>query len=659
MVVERFCQEKKIGALKKTVYIYNSKLFIQFGEGMSRSYILFGFLICSSLYSITEKDLPKFPAPIRLNIKIPKNEQKPSTNQEDVILDSIKGEVLEDLNLIPWNDSQEKPLAPGLKRHKKKPQPKNYDQEIKPSPILLRGLILIGEASLADIEDLECFSGFKTVGLNPKLEVESLNRKLKPLYFNKEFNEETVDNLVKFIQQFYQDRMIGIVSVSVPKQDISSQVLCLVIKLAKIDQLNIIGNRYLSDLYILDEIPIAQGSKVKLKKIEKYQEFFNLNPMQKALVTYNPKNKEGAVDAIIHVGDRFPLRPYAGIDNQGLELIGPIRSFYGANYANLFDINDLLSFQYTATLDFNKYQAYSLDYKGYVSPWLMLELFGGYVLEHISYQKQKKNGHSYQGSIRLDFPFILHPNGNLFFGVGADFKGTNNNFESIEYDTRVTSIVNLTQAIAKIEGNIHNESLKARLSVEGILSIPNAFANSSQADYQNLRIGAKEYYAYLKGTLDLALYYAKTGYARLKVKGQLASNNLLPSEEFFIGGFQQGRGYIENAAVGDLGYFGSFEFALPAFKIVGTKVDRMGNRFKDGLTIAGFLDAGKVYAKRFYLIDALYQPKEAYLLSVGPKLAYKMGDYLEAEVNFGYKLKHTVRDFTSPCRINFKAMMKF
>lgn len=627
-------------------------------------FLISGILAWNLAFAVTEKDLPKLPQNIQLNHKQEK-EKAEKIDLDDPILESIKGNIGKDLNVIPWKESQEKEiekenkhLAPGLKSHKKQP-PEPAEEPVSP-PLMLKGLVLFGDKDLVCKKDLTLFSGFETFGLPNELDDPTLEKQIKPLYCKKQFNYETVDQIIKFLETYYRDNELGIVTISIPIQDISTQVLSLVVKLAKVDLISIHGNRYLSDDYILDEIPIVSEEIINLEKNDRNVAFFNLNPMQSASIDYPSKNIEGKRDVSIQIGDRYPLRLYFGLDNQGLQLLGPFRSFYGANYANLFGSSDVLSFQYTTSADFHRYKSFTGDYKVFVSPYLILDFFGGYASDiYERDDKDLKRGYSAQGSLRFDFPWYVTTPLKVFFGIGADFKATDNNLEYIEYDPRFAKTASSTQVVGSFSSHWHTKHLKGEFSVDGYLSLGDIFGSATEGRYQELRLGAKTFYSYVKASFDNAFYVYKTAGLRIRAEGQLASTNLLPSEEFAIGGLQTVRGYIENAAVGDYGYYASAELLMPSFSIMRKRENRMGNTIEDQVCISGFFDIGKVYAKRFYLENATTQPAQAMLMSAGPRFVYALDDYFSVDINVGFKLKTTYLDPTSTCRANCQMMLKF
>jgi hemolysin activation/secretion protein len=653
-------------------------------------FFLFGAFCGTAAYAVTSKDLPKYPESVKIN-RVPVSPPVEKEENEDVILRSLRRYSLNrDMNLIPWpnydpdadpesnSSSPSSPtlegeqeensisqsnetidLAPGLKSHKKKLPPPAEDTP-SPPPILLKGIVLFGDTCLVGTKDLTLFSGFTTVGLPDQLQDAALGRKLQPLYCGKEFNEENVDKIKEFIQNYYLQNEIGIVSVSIPIQDITTQVLSVVVQVAKIDQIYVHGNRYTDSETIIHELGLQTNQAVHLKNLDQREAFFNLNPFQKADVYFSNADLPGKVNAQVMTGDRFPLRVYAGADNRGLELIGPIRSYYGANLAQLFSISDIISFQYTASLDFSAYQSFTGEYVAFFYPNLIFKAYGGYV--SLTYEQQDivvNQGYSGQFSLQFDLPWYLSNAIDFRFGIGIDYKNTNTNIEYVEYDPTFANSTALTQLIGKITTNWLYKRFHGGINVYGVLSLGNLFGNATENRYEALRLGSSPYYSYAKADLDCYIPIGVFGDFHLVGRGQYASKNLLPSEEFPIGGLTTVRGYIESAAVGDIGYQGSLEWLFPSFSILRPRKDRTGNLIEDGLTLGAFVDYGQIFVKNFYTENQLVQPKRAHLYSVGPKVVYKLADYIYAELNAGFKLKQTYLDPTSGCKINFNAIVKF
>ena len=635
-------------------------------------YIFFLISFLSGIQAITKKDLPKLPQPVNYD-NFEEKKKITKSDDDDIILSSIDlEESIKDLNKIEWNskpkketkpqdneNTLQKPWAPGLKKHEN-PSIDVIPDLPEPPKLLLKGLVLIGDDQLALSQDFSTFYGFNEINLDPILQDQTLGEKLINLYCGKQLDDKTVFKIQKYLEDYYVNNEIAFVSVTIPKQDISTQVLALVVKVATLQDIKLSGNRFVDDIIVYKELNLEINKKVDIETFDRDLAFFNLNPFHQAKVQFLTTNQPGLMTADIYMGDRYPFRIYAGIDNRGLELLGPVRSYYGLNYSGIFDINDIVSFQYTASLDFSRYQSFTAEYLSFFSPSCILKVFGGYVYDkYIQNDTVDNEGHSSQISAFCYLPWILKKNYTFQVGLGVDYKSTNNNLEYVEYDPVFAHTASLTQLTAELQNKWNYEYFNAGVTLTGVVSLGNIFGNSSTNIFQQLRPGANPHYAYLKGQFDMQWNMFSESKLIFKAQGQYASTNLLPSEEFAIGGLDTVRGYIENAAVGDNGYLISAEWSMPPIHIIRPRFDRTRNTIQDDFIIAGFFDLGEIYAKEFYNSNKLVQPNKAILYSIGPKLIYKIADYLYAETNIGFKLKDTYLDPTSTCKINFLAEIKF
>jgi hemolysin activation/secretion protein len=116
----------------------------------------------------------------------------------------------------------------------------------------------------------------------------------------------------------------------------------------------------------------------------------------------------------------------------------------------------------------------------------------------------------------------------------------------------------------------------------------------------------------------------------LRGSAQLASDPLLPIEQFAVGGVDTVRGYRENQIVRDIGFAGSVEFRIP---LVATA---SGNRILD---LVPFVDLG-------YGQNESSPKNGEFLPSVGVGLIYTPNRHVSAQVYYGYALNRDVNEET-------------
>ncbi len=105
---------------------------------------------------------------------------------------------------------------------------------------------------------------------------------------------------------------------------------------------------------------------------------------------------------------------------------------------------------------------------------------------------------------------------------------------------------------------------------------------------------------------------------------QLATTNLVPLEQFSVGGLQSVRGYRQDALLTDNGFFTSAEVRLPIYQA----------RSVEGLlSVVPFLDFGVGWND-----NSDDNPEENVLVGLGLGLQWQMGDRLNARIDYGIPL---------------------
>ncbi|MBF5060223.1 hypothetical protein NEPTK9_001754 [Candidatus Neptunochlamydia vexilliferae] len=222
--------------------------------------------------------------------------------------------------------------------------------------------------------------------------------------------------------------------------------------------------------------------------------------------------------------------------------------------------------------------------------------------------------------------------------VGADFKRTNNTFEFEEDFPLLGSPVNLTQLVVGYAGNYNRSSY--RLDFDGDLywSPGNLFTDQSDAVYDSLRPDAKNHWVYFRGSFVYLQRLPKSFSLSLLARGQIASQNLLPSEQFGLGGYSTVRGYDQREVNKDGAILLSGEARSPAFRVL--KNIKSQWKVDDAMQFLIFLDYG--WGSDHNALPG--ERKTDYLLGKGPGVRYTIEPYLTARLDWGIKL-HKKADF--------------
>lgn len=478
-----------------------------------------------------------------------------------------------------------------------------------------------------------------------------LEEKLAKLSLGKPITPELLAEIKHTIILYFRNHGRPVVSVTIPEQEITDGIIEVVVVEAKVGKIICKGNRWFNNNLLQSYIDIDPGSVITNDTLLTDVTWMNRNPFRKTDLLLSPGEEEGTTNIELVTKDRFPLRVYAGGDNTGNDATGNARWFAGFNWGNAFWCDHILNYQYTTSSDFHDFQAHTINYTAPLSWHNVLILFGGYSTVHPNLKSHheslgvfKSHGHSAQASLRYEIPIgKLYHSALKEFLVGFDFKNTNNNLEFVGDDTIpiITKTVNITQLVAGFNFGKQTTHHKFSVALEAFGSPGKIIPHQSNSDFENLRPGAKTRYVYGQATLG-DVYRLPTNFSiSLLLRGQISSQNLLPSEQFGIGGYNTVRGYNEREVNVDNAFVGNFEVRSFAFHLF--------KKWEDELYFIGFLDYG---------IGRNHKPlpedkKPEFLLGVGPGIRYMINPYLSVRVDWGFKLHKTNFDDPGLSKVNF------
>lgn len=501
---------------------------------------------------------------------------------------------------------------------------------------LIQGVVLVpSKQCLLSEEKLSGITGIQTHNVSLPKGTQTLKKYLKNVTFNQPFTEEVYVDTEKAISKFYYDYNDPFVIVTIPDQDPSTGVLQVIIIHAKIGQINYEGNKWTSDKKLNQCIRSKPGEEINLSRLDRSLYNLNRNPFRRVDLIYSPGSEPGTTDLTMVVNDRRPIRIYAGFNNSGVDNTDRQRWLTGITWGDVWGIDHILSIQYLAAFSIKRFQAITLQYAAPFQWGHSLNIYGGYSLLNakLPYPSMKSRGKSYQGSLRYSIPYCT-TKGNTGEGfVGFDVKGTNNTLEYSERFQNFSNIVNLTQAVVGFNQTIERESWRIDLMAELDWSPGRIIANQTNARYEALRPDAKNHWVIVRGSFKYLQNIIKNLKFYLYTRGQIASQNLLPSEQLGLGGYDTVRGYTERQLNYDSGLITTAEIRFFDFSL---SKGIWKNRLQDSGHFVLFADYG--YGHNHNLLPS--EPDSDYLLGVGPGIRYTLQPMITASLDWGIKLHH-------------------
>ncbi len=501
--------------------------------------------------------------------------------------------------------------------------------------VALKGIVLLSEEKdlIQNAEALGDIKGLLVLGLDLPGRVSDFHRDVFASEQGKELDVSTIEEIEQKISRYYLEQNKPFITVSVPSQPIDQGVLQLVIQDSQLSHVSMQGNKWTSTDRIKKNLGLNLDQPIDNKKIIKGLNFLNRNPFRRMDVVFEPGRRKNTTDITVLTEERRPYRFYAGVDNTGVRFTHLSRMFAGFNAGNVFTQDDVLTGQYTASYHVSTFQAGTLQYTAPL-PWQhLITVYGGYASVHadIPYPSRTNHGQSYQGSFRYILPFGESERLEQEFRFGFDFKATNNTVLFTELFPVYGNLVNLTQIVLGYELNLYRSTVNTNISANLYCSPADMLPHQTNAEFSNLRPGAKNQWVYVNASVSQVYQLPKSFSVFLGLQGQLSSQTLLPSEQLGIGGHNTVRGYDEREYNVDNGLIFNFETRSPAVSLI-TKI--RDKKMKDAFQFLWFFDLG--YGKDYTIIPGV--PSRDYLMSTGPGFRYTLDPYLTARLDWGIRL---------------------
>ncbi len=525
-------------------------------------------------------------------------------------------------------------------------------EQVTPS-ILIKGIVLLGPlAPELTAEELKSVRGIKVIGLKVPGSQAKLESSLMEFTKKNTLNVDTIKLIQSRIKGFYEKQEHPFVLIQVPKQDVTGGVLQFRIIESRIGQVTIEGNEWHSTRVLKQFLGVEPGEELDQSKLMQNLNFINQDPFLQADLVYAQGAQDYTTDITLAVKERDQIQLYAGLDNYGVETVGRNRWFMGFNWGNAFGLGHTLAYQYTASWHRKQFQGVTAQYIAPLTWHHILNVYGGFsvVNPHFSFPAAINHGWSAQASVRYQIPLHLSSSLSHNIIVGGDFKRTNNTFEFSDNSPRAGQNVNLTQAVVEYKGSYGQNSYQLDFDGSLFWSPGEWVADQTNHDYESLRRGGSHSWVYFRGALSYLQRLPANWAFYLLSRGQVSSQNLLPSEQYGIGGYDTVRGYEQRTLNKDTAFLTTIEIRSPQISFA----NHWCKDCVDGLQFLAFLDYGWGTDHK----AEIRGHKTDYLLGVGPGIRYAYSTNLTVQFDVGVKL-HKKHFNGGLAMINFSVIGSF
>lgn len=514
-------------------------------------------------------------------------------------------------------------------------------------------VFVVPEASSSGEEMVAEGEGVHFLGVMPPKDDPSTAQELSLSRFP--FHADGMQKLSSALADLYR-RHDGVkVGVRVAKTLPEEGFVQLVVTPEKLGKIRVAKATYNEPKNLAKWIRLSENGPIDEKLLAKDVAWLNSHPYRSVKTAFQPGEKPGVSDLDLIVEDKKNWKISSGADNTGTQPIGEAR-FFGKVDVNHFLFPDhTLQIQTTSAKRLKAYQSYFAQYEALL-PWRnTLKIFGSYSQSDPKgspYPRKLKK--SYQASLRYGIPYWTEE-GSLIdlikFETGFDFKGTNTNLQFEDDPTPVNpNLAYVGQFLGSLFLEKKGKSNNLSMGADFIGSPARMLSHQSDADFSNLREGATPRYFYTRLALTMTQDLPSGWSLFAKGRGQFSPSELIPSEQFSLGGYSTVRGYEERSAGGDNAICGNFELRFPKTMLIGSLV----SKFEDSLQLLCFADGGYAWFND-KLDDA---PKGQSLLGVGAGARYEVASYLNARLDIGTPLWKIEKSPDEP-RIHLSAIFSY
>jgi hemolysin activation/secretion protein len=382
-------------------------------------------------------------------------------------------------------------------------------------------------------------------------------------FIGKCMQAETLANIIKAVNDYYQSKNYITTQVKVPKQNLQSGIFELQIIEGKIEKISFGKDRLIEKMQKFTAFGNAEGDVLKIDEIN--QGIYQINRLQsnQAVIKIEPGSEIGHSIIQIDNNKKFPAKFTIGKDNLGNKFTGVERTNFSANFDNLLFLNDNFNLNYSANLhdesqikdikSFSSSFSIPFKYSTFSYDFSRSEFKGQNVGQSTS---STLTGFSQSNKFTLDHVLLNQVNLRLSTNTSLTDKSSASylNGDKIIISERRLSILNVGFAASSYINK--TTSIYINPSYSKGLKIMNAKKDLS--DISNITPKAQfdvfKLYANFSKKFTLPKINAPATFVS-EFSGQYAKQTLFGSEQFSVGGYYSVRGFREIYINGDSGYY--------------------------------------------------------------------------------------------------------
>ncbi|WP_226372784.1 ShlB/FhaC/HecB family hemolysin secretion/activation protein [Allosphingosinicella flava] len=412
---------------------------------------------------------------------------------------------------------------------------------------------------------------------------------------------------------------------ALPDQNAANGVVQLLVVEGRMGDLRVVGAKKFNEAGYRNAMTQPPGEPVDKARLDADIAWINRNSFREANVVAAPGGSFGTVDLTLAVEEKRPWSVSATLDDTGTDQTDPLRVGAAFTWGNAFGRGDILSYQLSASPDFEKTVAHSLGFQSFL-PWRhILNVSASYAdIKGDLPDPFTLDGYSWSAAANYEVPL---PRGQVLI-VGFEFKQSNNNFRFADLPLN-DNTVDVAQATIGWRGQFEDNRGGTAVGANLTLSPGGLTGRNNDETFAATRVGADATYAVLRLSLDRQTRLPAGFTLTNALRAQLSTAALVGSEQLSVGGWSSVRGFDEGRFYGDRGFVLRNELGTPM-------LERRQTRLRPYL----FLDTA-VFGNRSRLAG---EQSWNDVMSAGAGIDVGIGRHLSLRASWGFQISESINN---------------
>jgi len=450
-------------------------------------------------------------------------------------------------------------------------------------------------------------------------------KKITAPYENRVITSVELQKVRQLITRFYVEKGYINSGVIIPDQKVSDGIITLKIIEGVLTHIELAGNDRLRDNYILDRIKLGAGSPLNINRLRERLQLLQQSPLlDRVNAELAPGLRRG--EGVLRIRVEEAARPYqvtASYNNHRSPAVGPEGWQLAGYHQNLLGFGDMLKGHIGKTSGLNDYSvAYSIPLNAYDTRFtIRYDKSRSKVIES-PFNDLDIKSRSHTISIGIRHPLYRSTSEELALELVLERRRSKTHLLGLPFS--------FSPGVENGESHIsvlRFSQYWMQRSPRQVLTFSSRFSFGLNAMDATVNDGLPD--GRFISWLGQFLWARRLGEQGIQVSFradlQLTNNQLLPLEQFAVGGVHSVRGYRENQMVRDVGLLTSLEFKVPLFR---------NEAGFSQLKLVSFFDHGWAKPK---FGDT---PDPNYIQSLGLGLQWDPNRHLRAELYWAESLRN-------------------